>query len=240
MSDDIPRTRREQADASVPEAGEVPAGGGGADTGAVGSARIDDAEVADVPNISSQNDIAGVGTRAADGSMEAGTDLPPRSAAHGTRDQPEQAGTPAPTPPVAGSATSLAEEYEPGVDPAHARDSRAAGPAARRNDPRSPDDRPRDPAGRLAEKTGSRGLLLLAAIVGVIAVVMFAIAIPVAPAIAWIGIALEVALLALLTVSALALRGGHYRRLSMLVPTLAVVGVAVVVTVLLLIIGLAR
>ncbi len=48
----------------------VPAGGAGADSGAVDATRIDESDTADIANVSSQNDIPGVGTRAADGSME--------------------------------------------------------------------------------------------------------------------------------------------------------------------------
>lgn len=62
----------------VPEteglAADVPAGAAGADTGAVGAAEIDDDDEAHLQNISSQNDLPGVGTRAADGLTERGTD----------------------------------------------------------------------------------------------------------------------------------------------------------------------
>ena len=44
----------------------------------------------------------------------------------------------------------------------------------------------------------------------------------------------------LLVVSALALRGGHYRKLSILVPTVAVVAVAVLFTAILLVVARAR
>jgi len=55
-------------------AADVPAGGAGADTGAVGAAQIDADDEARLQNISSQNDLPGVGTRAADGLTERGTD----------------------------------------------------------------------------------------------------------------------------------------------------------------------
>ncbi|MDQ1084837.1 MULTISPECIES: hypothetical protein [Microbacterium] len=62
----------------VPEseglAADVPAGAAGADTGAVGAAEIDADDEARLQNISSQNDLPGVGTRAADGLTERGTD----------------------------------------------------------------------------------------------------------------------------------------------------------------------
>ena len=54
-------------------AAPIPAGGAGADSGAVDAARIDETDRAEIPNVSSQNDIPGVGTRAADGSMETDT-----------------------------------------------------------------------------------------------------------------------------------------------------------------------
>ena len=135
-------------------------------------------------------------------------------------------------------APSLAQQYEPGVDPSHARDSRAAGPAANDGDPGSSDDRPDDRIDRVAQKTGSRWAVLPAAIVAVVAIVLFAFAVPVAPAVAWIGIALEVALSAVLAVSAGLLRGGRYRRVSITVLTVAIVAVAIVFGILLLTIGL--
>ena len=46
-------------------AGDVPAGGAGADTGAVDAARVDPTDRAEIPNVSSQNDAPGVGTRGA-------------------------------------------------------------------------------------------------------------------------------------------------------------------------------
>ncbi|MCJ1707569.1 hypothetical protein [Microbacterium sp. VKM Ac-2923] len=62
----------------VPEsegvAADVPAGAAGADSGAVGTAEIDADDEARIQNVSSQNDLPGVGTRAADGLTERGTD----------------------------------------------------------------------------------------------------------------------------------------------------------------------
>jgi len=55
-------------------AADVPAGGAGADSGAVAATEIDEHDDARVQNVSSQNDLPGVGTRAADGDMEHGTD----------------------------------------------------------------------------------------------------------------------------------------------------------------------
>lgn len=65
-------------DTLVPEsdglAADVPAGAAGADSGAVGTARIDPDDEARIQGVSSQNDLPGVGTRAADGLTERGTD----------------------------------------------------------------------------------------------------------------------------------------------------------------------
>lgn len=109
----------------------VPAGGAGADTGAVDSASIDPADRADIPNISSQNDIPGVGTRAADGSME--TDLddadPERPARDDDSDDGETRGVSG-DGRVTDAATSddlPVDSYEPGVDPESADSSRLVG-----------------------------------------------------------------------------------------------------------------
>jgi hypothetical protein len=56
-----------EADRDAPDTTTVPAGGAGADAGADSSPSIDDGDTADVQNVSSQNDIAGVGTRGPDG-----------------------------------------------------------------------------------------------------------------------------------------------------------------------------
>lgn len=58
------------ADRDHPETTDVPAGGAGADSGAASSVEIDSDDRADVRNVSSQNDIAGVGTRDAEGLVE--------------------------------------------------------------------------------------------------------------------------------------------------------------------------
>ncbi|MFJ4161071.1 hypothetical protein [Microbacterium testaceum] len=77
---DTPTDRLPGADEEnlVPEsdglAADVPAGAAGADSGAVGTARIDPDDEARLQGISSQNDLPGVGTRAADGLTERGTD----------------------------------------------------------------------------------------------------------------------------------------------------------------------
>jgi hypothetical protein len=52
--------------------GSVPAGGAGADSGAVESVEIDPDDQAPIQNVSTMNDIPGVGTRDANGGMERG------------------------------------------------------------------------------------------------------------------------------------------------------------------------
>jgi hypothetical protein len=260
MGDDIPRTRRADAEASGAEPAEVPAGGRGADTGAAPSTRIDETDVAPVQGISSQNDIAGVGTRAADGSIEhSDIGTVPSQRRRTAEDSAERSEGLAPAQPTGASAgahsgggqhsategaaepaPSLAQDYEPGVDPAHARDSRAVGPDASDGDPGSAKDRPENRMDRVAHRTGSRAGIVVGGVVGLVAVVLFAFAVPVAPAIAWIGIALEVALFAVLAVSGGMLREGRYRRLSITVLTIAMIAVAVVFGILLLTVGLAR
>lgn len=109
----------------------VPAGGAGADTGTVDSASIDPADRADIQNISSQNDIPGVGTRAADGSME--TDLDDADPERQPRDDDTDDGTARGVSAdgrMADAATSddlSVDAYEPGVDPGSADSSRLVG-----------------------------------------------------------------------------------------------------------------
>jgi hypothetical protein len=89
---------------------DVPAGGAGADSGAVAATEIDPDDDARVQNVSSQNDLPGVGTRAADGGMERGTD-DARGANGSTSRHHEDTGTEA---PAAGDA---AEPHVDGDDP---------------------------------------------------------------------------------------------------------------------------
>ncbi|KZE42949.1 hypothetical protein [Microbacterium sp. T32] len=106
-------------------AADVPAGGAGADTGAVSAAEIDDADEARVQNVSSQNDIPGVGTRAADGDGEHGTDDARGSTSR--HDPHESAGASAAT---AGEqhadADSPIARFQPGVGRDSAESSRIA------------------------------------------------------------------------------------------------------------------
>lgn len=110
------------------EAYPTPPGGAGADSGAVDSTRVDDTERADIPNISSQNDIPGVGTRGPGGTMESDLD---DAAADGRRREPaadqRETARSAQEEQVTDAATGddlPAEAYEPGVDPESARTSR--------------------------------------------------------------------------------------------------------------------
>ncbi|MDQ1124783.1 hypothetical protein [Microbacterium trichothecenolyticum] len=78
MNTPADRLPRADAENIVPDSeglsADVPAGAAGADTGAVDAAEIDADDEARLQNISSQNDLPGVGTRAADGLTERGTD----------------------------------------------------------------------------------------------------------------------------------------------------------------------
>lgn len=109
---------------------DVPAGGAGADTGAVSATEIDDADEARVQNVSSQNDVPGVGTRAADGDMERGTDDARGESGSTSRHAPHE--TPASLPPSADGgedhvdADSLIAQYEPGVGRGSAESSKIA------------------------------------------------------------------------------------------------------------------
>ncbi|MEX8032502.1 hypothetical protein AB6V29_05670 [Microbacterium sp. 20-116] len=100
---DIPADRLPGADEEnlVPEsdglAADVPAGAAGADSGAVGTARIDPDDEARLQGISSQNDLPGVGTRAADGMTERGTDEARREGGSTSR-HTEDTGRPEPQP----------------------------------------------------------------------------------------------------------------------------------------------
>jgi hypothetical protein len=238
VSDDIPQTRRRRADAAPAEAEAVPAGGKGADTGAVDGARIDDADAADVQNISSQNDIPGVGTRAADGSMESG-DGPDTIPPHGRRTSP-----PRDTDPDADAPASLAEQFEPAVDPGYAATSRVAGPAASAGDPGDADAAESSPATRAADRVGGRvgGRLgiIPAGVVGAVSIVLFAFAVPFTPALAWIGIALQVAIFAALAVGASTQRPGRYRSLNVTVFTFAQIAAAVIFGILVVTTALAQ
>jgi hypothetical protein len=110
-------------------AADVPAGGAGADTGAVSATEIDDADDARVQNVSSQNDIPGVGTRAAHGDGERGTDDARGSSGSTSRhDQAESVGAsvPATDGEEHADADSPIAKFQPGVGKASAESSRIA------------------------------------------------------------------------------------------------------------------
>lgn len=134
---DAPADRLPGADEEniIPEsegpAADVPAGAAGADTGAVGAARIDADDEARIQNISSQNDLPGVGTRAADGPTERDTHGDGVSTSRHTEDADDsgqEAGAPASSPRTAdGGGPHIDSEdpiakFQPGVD----RDSAAS------------------------------------------------------------------------------------------------------------------
>ena len=109
---------------------DIPAGGAGADTGAVSATRIDDADEARVQNVSGQNDIPGVGTRAADGDTERGTDEADGGDTGSTsrHDPDETPASPDPsaTPEEHVDADSVIGKYHPGVGRSSAESSTVA------------------------------------------------------------------------------------------------------------------
>ncbi len=109
-------------------AADIPAGGAGADTGAVSATEIDDADDAHVQNVSSQNDIPGVGTRAADGDRERGTDDARGGSGSTSRHDPDESREA--SAPATGEdhvdADSPIGKYQPGVGRSSAESSRVA------------------------------------------------------------------------------------------------------------------
>jgi hypothetical protein len=81
------------ADRAEPETTEVPAGGAGADSGASSSVEIDPDDATGVKIVSSQNDIAGVGTRGPDGPVSSTASVGAPS--HGEPEQEARAADPA-------------------------------------------------------------------------------------------------------------------------------------------------
>lgn len=92
---------------------DVPAGGAGADTGAVSATEIDDADDARVPHVSSQNDIPGVGTRGGGSTSHPDPDESPEAAAPSTGEDHVDADSPI-------------GRYQPGVGRSSAESSRVA------------------------------------------------------------------------------------------------------------------
>ncbi|MFS0794684.1 hypothetical protein [Microbacterium sp. 1P10AE] len=116
----------------VPEsdglAADVPAGGAGADTGAVGAASIDPDDDAHIQNVSSQNDVPGVGTRAGDDGAERGAGQHGATSRH--HDDEAQPATEKTSSTSEGEdhvdADSLIAQYEPGVGRSSAESSKIA------------------------------------------------------------------------------------------------------------------
>jgi len=109
-------------------AGDVPAGGAGADTGAVDAARVDPTDRAEIPNVSSQNDAPGVGTRGA--GSPSSSELKEAHPTPRTKSDRGSAGSESrPSDSVLDdsdlqNAGGGIEELEPGVDPESARTSK--------------------------------------------------------------------------------------------------------------------
>lgn len=101
---------------------------------------------------------------------------------------------------------------QPGVDDESARTSKLAGDGMRADENLSADAAAGAPGAADAARGARRGLwVAVGAAIAVIAVVVFALLVPLTPALAWIGIAVQVALVIMLVVSAFALPPGGYR-----------------------------
>lgn len=169
---------------------EIPPGGGGADSGAADAPRVSPGDRGSIQNVSSQNDIPGVGTRAADGSME------------------------------------------PQPRPARREDARGA----ERPSAAQPVDDGRAPRrGSRGSTRGGRAAwwLVPAGALGAVCVVLFAVSVPEAGLVAWLGIALEVVLFAAIVAVALTqpLGGRRSALFASLLGAMAVVGVAIALTI---------
>ncbi|GAB2515793.1 hypothetical protein GCM10027064_11950 [Microbacterium petrolearium] len=167
---------------------EIPPGGGGADSGAADAPRVSPGDRGSIQNVSSQNDLPGVGTRAADGSME------PRPA---RREDARGAERP-----------SAAQPVDDGRAPRRgSRDSMRGGRAA--------------------------WWLIPAGLLGAVCVVLFAVSVPEAGLVAWLGIVLEVVLFAAIVAVSLTqpLGGRRSALFASLLGAMAVVGVAIALTI---------
>lgn len=132
------------------------------------------------------------------------------------------------------------QSVEPGVDEGAARTTKAAGGQTLRDAGLgSRDVAPRSDAEHREGRGGiRRGLwLAIGLVIAVIAIVVLAFLVPTAPALAWIGIALQVALATMLVVSALVLPAGRYRASRFVWITGFQAAAAVVVLVLILIVA---
>lgn len=100
---------------------------------------------------------------------------------------------------------------QPGVDDESARTSKLAGDGSSADELASP-GASSAPAAASSGRGSRRGLwVTIGLAIAVIAIVVFALLVPLAPALAWIGVAVQVALGAMLVVSAFVLPPGGYR-----------------------------
>lgn len=106
-----------------------------------------------------------------------------------------------------------------------------------------PDDAKREDPTRvrnqpaLGENAGAARWLIPSGILGVVAVVLFALAIPIAPAVAWIGIALQVGLYVAMCVTAGVVGPGRYRSFTFAWLTIAMAASALVLLIVILVIA---
>jgi len=132
------------------------------------------------------------------------------------------------------------QSVEPGVDAGAARSTKAAGGETLRDAGLGSRDATRGSDAEHRDGRGGirRGLwLVIGLAIAVIAIVALALLVPTAPALAWIGIALQVALAAMLVVSAVVLPAGGYRTSRFVWITGFQAAAAVVVLLLILIVA---
>lgn len=67
---EAPPAEDAEVDATQTDVGDVPAGGAGADSGAVDAVQVDPESESTIANRGNMNDIPGVGTRDGDGDVE--------------------------------------------------------------------------------------------------------------------------------------------------------------------------
>ncbi len=89
----------------------------------------------------------------------------------------------------------------------------------------------------LGPNAGAARWLIPSGIMGVVAVVLFALAIPIAPAVAWIGIALQVGLFVAMCVTAGVVGPGRYRSFTFAWLTIAMAASALVLLIVILVIA---
>lgn len=105
-----------------------------------------------------------------------------------------------------------------------------------------PDDPNQDPTRvrnqpALGANAGAARWLIPAGIMGAVAVVLFALAIPIAPAVAWVGVALQVGLYVAMCVTAGVVGPGRYRSFTFAWLTIAMAASALVLLIVILVIA---